>query len=361
MSRNSLGYRFKISSFGESHGKAIGVLIDGCPAGLDLNLDAIQKQLNRRKPGQSELTTSRDESEEFEILSGVFDNKTTGAPICITIPNTGAKSSDYEAIKDVYRPGHADFTYDQKYHIRDYRGGGRSSARITAAWVAAGNIAEQYLQQVSKIEVVAWVDRIYNIKSNVDTAFVTRDLVDESAVRCPDKNAASLMADAILVAKNEGDSLGGTIACVIRNCPAGLGEPVFGKIQAEIGHAILNLNAVKGIEFGDGFESSKRKGSENNDSFVNQDGHIATTTNHSGGMLGGISNGESIFFKVAFKPTSSIKKQQQTVDTSGNQIPLNIEGRHDPCVLPRAVPIIEALTALVMADLFLENQTARLK
>ena len=360
MARNSIGRLFTVTSFGESHGEAIGAIIDGCPAGLEISNEAIQNQLNRRRPGQSKITTPRIESDEFQILSGLYEGKTTGSPICIIIPNSGQKSSDYDTLKDVYRPGHADFTYIQKYEHRDHRGGGRSSARVTAGWVAAGNIAEQFLQHQTNIEILAWVDSIYTIQSNVDDNTVTRDIIDKSPVRCPDPNAAALMLTAIEEAKEQGDSLGGTITCIVRNCPQGLGEPVFGKLQAEIGHAMLNINAVKGIEFGTGFNATQKKGSENNDSFIAKGDRIGTHSNNAGGMLGGISNGETISFRIAFKPTSSIKITQDTVDVTGQRTTIQIDGRHDPCVLSRAVPIIESMTAIVLADLFLENKLAKL-
>lgn len=360
MARNSIGRLFTVTSFGESHGEAIGAIIDGCPAGLEISKKAIQNQLNRRRPGQSDITSPRIESDEFQILSGLYEGKTTGSPICIIIPNTGQKSSDYDTLKDVYRPGHADYTYTQKYQHRDHRGGGRSSARVTAGWVAAGNIAEQFLRQQSNIEILAWVDSIYSIQSTIDENTPTREIIDKSPVRCPDPNAAALMLTAIEDTKIQGDSLGGTITCIVRNCPEGLGEPVFGKLQAEIGHAMLNINAVKGIEFGSGFNATQKKGSENNDAFIRQGDKIGTRSNHAGGMLGGISNGETISFRVAFKPTSSIKISQETVDTKGLPTTINIDGRHDPCVLPRAIPIIESMTAIVLADLFLENKLARL-
>lgn len=360
MARNTLGQLFKVTSFGESHGELVGAIIDGCPAGLEISSEAIQQQLNRRRPGQSAISSPRSESDVFQIQSGIFEGRTTGAPICIIIPNTNQQSADYSALQHVYRPGHADYTYHQKYGNRDHRGGGRSSARVTAGWVAAGAIAEQLLQHQTQIEILAWVDSVYTVQSNIDPSSVSRALIDTSIVRCPDPAAAAEMINIIEEAREQGDSLGGTITCLIRNCPIGLGEPVFGKIQAEIGHAMLNINAVKGIEFGSGFGSSLRKGSENNDPFTLEAGTIKTTTNNAGGMLGGISNGEDIRFRIAFKPTSSIKIKQETIDTEGNKATINIDGRHDPCVLPRAVPIVESLTAIVLADLFLENKLSKL-
>jgi chorismate synthase len=360
LANNTLGKIFTATSFGESHGPAIGVVIDGCPAGLELDMEALQRQLDRRKPGQSNITTQRKEADTAKILSGVFENTTTGSPICILIENQDSKTSDYDALKNVYRPSHADFTYDTKYGSRDHRGGGRSSARVTAGWVAAGAIAEQLLQKKSEISIVAYVDRVHSITSEVNHIDLNRMLVDASTVRCPDLSASVIMETAIAEAKKDGDSLGGSITCVVRNCPAGIGEPVFGKLHAQLGRAMLSINAVKGTEFGDGFASSYRKGSENNDAFENTENGIGTTTNRSGGIQGGISNGEDIVFRIAFKPTATIAKNQNTVDSSGNSIELSASGRHDPCVLPRAVPIVEAMTALVLVDLLLENELAKI-
>ncbi|MBS3913874.1 MAG: chorismate synthase [Bacteroidetes bacterium] len=357
MARNTLGKILSITSFGESHGPAVGVVIDGFPAGFQIDEAAMYQQLSRRKPGQSEVTTNRKEEDKPVILSGIFEGITTGSPICIIIENKDQKPADYEKLKNVIRPGHADYTYNQKYGVRDYRGGGRSSARITAGWVVAGALADQFLQKKG-IEILAFVDRIYNIQA-ATIAPENRKQVDKSVVRCPDLKASKEMENAIAEAKSQGDSLGGSITCIIRNCPVGLGEPVFGKLHAKLGKAMLSINAVKGVEFGDGFASTYKKGSENNDVFFKDGEEIHTRSNHSGGMLGGISNGEEIYFKVGFKPASSIAKTQESVDVSGNKIDLNIEGRHDPCVLPRAVPIVEALTAVVLMDLWLENQLSK--
>jgi chorismate synthase len=359
LARNTIGKHFSVTSFGESHGEAVGAVIDGCPAGLELDMAAIQKQMDRRRPGQSNITTQRKETDAVRILSGIFQNKTTGSPICMLLENEDARSQDYDALAKVYRPGHADFTYDTKYGFRDHRGGGRSSARITAGWVAAGAIAEQFLQKKTSISIVAFVDRVHQISAQFQDQNITRELVDSSAVRCPDPVASAAMEKAILEAKENGDSLGGSITCIVYNCPAGIGEPVFGKLHAELGKAMLSINAVKGVEFGDGFASTYRKGSENNDAFVGSEKGITTATNHSGGIQGGISNGQNIVFRIGFKPTSTIAQTQQTVDKEGNSVELNAGGRHDPCVLPRAVPIVEALTAIILADLFLENESAK--
>jgi len=361
MADNTLGKLYRVTSFGESHGPAVGVVIDGLPAGIHIDLDVIRRQLQRRKPGQSIYTTQRLESDEFEILSGIYQGISLGSPICIVIRNQDQKSEDYDELAKVYRPGHADFTYDKKYGHRDHRGGGRSSARITAGWVAAGAIAEQVLQHLSDIEIVAWVDSVMNIRCSVKDR-PNRDQVDSSAVRCPDNAATAEIQRLIEKAKSEGNSLGGTIRCSITNCPAGIGEPVFGKLNARLSHALMNLNAVKGIEFGEGFQSSEMEGTEMNDSFyLNKLGEIVTRTNHSGGIQGGISNGQEILFRLAFKPTSTIAQVQNTVDEKGSEIQLQAIGRHDPCVLPRAVPIVESLAAIALLDLILESKISRIK
>lgn len=359
MARNTLGNLLNITSFGESHGELIGVVLDGFPANFAIDLNHIQQALNRRKPGQSALTTQRKESDEFRIVSGLFEGKSTGAPIAILIPNNDAKSQDYQDLKNLYRPSHADFTYEKKYGIRDYRGGGRSSARITAGWVAAGAIAEQYLMAKCDIEIVSWVSSIYNIHADVNANIINRSEVETSIIRCPDDAASALMELEIEMARTQGDSLGGTIQTVIRNCPIGIGEPVFGKLNAQLAHALFSINAVKGVEFGDGFDMSSKKGSEANDAFVNRDGKISTQTNHSGGIQGGISNGEDIQFRTAFKPTATIKTEQNTVNSQGVATKLSAAGRHDPCVVPRAVPIVDAMTAMVLMDLWLENTLSK--
>jgi len=360
MAENTLGKTLKITSFGESHGAYIGVIIDGFPSNFLIDIEDLQNALNRRRPGQSHLTTQRKEDDKFQIISGVFEGRTTGATITILIPNNDAKPTDYEPLKDVYRPSHADFTYQSKYGLRDYRGGGRSSARITAGWVAAGALAEQFLKSVSGIEIVSWVDSVYSVQAEVNEKIITREEIETSVVRCPDDAAAARMEVEIEMAKTEGDSLGGTIRALIRNCPVGLGEPVFGKINAKLGHALLSINAVKGVEFGDGFDFAKFKGSEMNDALAMDGNKITALTNHSGGMQGGISNGADIRFRVAFKPTATISKEQQTVTSDGTETTLSAAGRHDPCVLPRAVPIVDAVTALVLMDLWLENRIAQI-
>jgi chorismate synthase len=346
---NTIGNLFKITSFGESHGSAIGVVIDGCPALLEIDLNFIQAQLNKRRPGQSEVSTSRQEKDLVDIISGVFEGKSTGAPITLIIKNEDSNSSDYDHLKDVFRPSHADYTYQKKYGIRDYRGGGRSSARITAAWVAAGAIAQLLIKKYH-IHINAYVSQIHRIKLEIPYAKVDWAEIEKNEIRCPHAETANLMKQEIANAKAEGDSLGGIISCVISNCPIGLGEPVFGKLNAKLAHAVMSINAVKGIQFGEGFQSTNYKGSELNDSFITQNGKISTLTNHSGGIQGGISNGEDIYFETVFKPTATIHKRQKTVDIEGNAIPLEAFGRHDPCVVPRAVPIIEAITAAVIAD-----------
>ncbi len=348
---NSFGEKFKITTFGESHGAAIGVVIDGCPAGIELDLQKIQFELNRRKPGQSAITSARKEADEFEILSGVFEGKTLGTPIAIIVRNEDAKSKDYEYLKDTYRPSHADYTYEQKYGIRDYRGGGRSSARETVARVAAGAIAKQLLEKRG-IKITAFVKQVGNIKLDKHYSTLDFNTIENNIVRCPDEDTAQQMISAIEAVKKEGDTLGGTIQCVIENVEAGLGEPVFNKLHAVLAHAMLSINAAHGFEYGSGFEGASKKGSENNDEYENVDGKIRTKTNNAGGILGGISTGEDIYFNVAFKPIATILKKQQSVNSKGEEITLQNEGRHDPCVLPRAVPIVEAMAALVIVDLF---------
>ena len=358
MAGNSLGILFKLTTFGESHGKAIGGIIDGCPAGLELDLEAIQLELDRRKPGQSDLTTQRKESDSVEFLSGIFEGTTTGTPIAFTIPNADQRSKDYGNLKDVYRPSHADYAYEVKYGIRDHRGGGRSSARETACRVVAGAIAKQILLKQG-VEIRSYVSAIGLVdvqKSHAELDFS----VPENEVRCPDSEAATAMRSAIEEARDEGETLGGVITGVALNVPAGLGEPVFDKLHAELGKAMLGINAVKGFEIGSGFAAAKMKGSEHNDTFELVDGKPTTTTNFSGGIQGGISNGMDIVFRVAFKPVASISKKQQTITKDGEETELEIKGRHDPCVVPRAVPIVEAMTALVLADFHLRNRSIRI-
>ena len=360
MKGNSFGKAFSITTFGESHGPGIGVIIDGCPAGLPIDESEIAAQLARRKPGQSALASQRKESESFEILSGIFEGKATGTPICILIRNEDARSEDYEHIKESYRPSHADFSWDQKFGFRDYRGGGRSSARETAARVAAGAIAFQFLK-ISGIQIQAFVQQVGNISARQDYTQLDLSKTGSNAVCCPDPEPAKAMEELILKVKEEKDSIGGMIRCVCKGVPPGLGEPVFDKLHAELGKAMLSINAVKGFQIGSGFDSLEKRGSENNDIFYTEAGKIRTKTNHSGGIQGGISNGEDIWFDVAFKPVSTLMQDQESVDKEGNSIILEGKGRHDPCVVPRAVPIVEAMAALVLADFLLRSRMDRLE
>ena len=353
MAGNTFGSIFKITTFGETHGGSVGCVIDGCPSGLALSEEDIQKDLDRRRPGQSDITTQRKEADAVEIHSGVFDGKTTGTPIMFLVRNTDARSKDYEHLKDVFRPSHADYTYLQKYGIRDFRGGGRASARETLARVAAGAVARKFLEEKARIEIVAFVEQIKNIKSVVDIETVDQKDVDTTIVRCPDQIAAKKMIDLIKKIGSEGDSAGGVIRCIVRHTPPGLGEPVFDKLSARLGYAMMSIPAVKGFEIGSGFAGTTQKGSEHNDSFMVEEGIVKTRTNNSGGIQGGISNGETIHFRVAFKPTSTIRKQQETITTNKQPVQLSASGRHDPCVLPRAVPIVEAMAALTIMDYYL--------
>jgi len=355
MARNSIGKNITITSFGESHGDSVGVVIDGFPSNFTIDLNALQSFVDRRKPGQSDITTPRKEADTVKILSGFYNGKSLGSPIAIVIPNLDAKPADYEALKDVYRPGHADWLYQEKYQHRDHRGGGRSSARITAGWVAAGALAIQYLKQQG-IQVTAWVNQVWTIQAPDAVNTPSPDSIEHNKVRCWHPETADEMIAAISQAKNDGDSLGGVIRCVVDGMPAGVGEPVFGKLQAILGLYLLNINAVKGIAFGDGFSSSTMKGSEHNDELTMVEGRIQGVSNHAGGIVGGMSTGDAIQMDVAFKPTSTIALTQQTVDVNGNQVELSATGRHDPCVLPRAVPIIEAMTALAIMDLLIETR-----
>ncbi|MEZ4803178.1 MAG: chorismate synthase [Gelidibacter sp.] len=350
MAGNSFGTLFKLTTFGESHGPAIGGIIDGCPAGIALDLDAIQSEMNRRKPGQSEIVTQRKEPDTVEFLSGIFEGQTTGTPIGFIIKNTNQKSKDYSHIKDVYRPSHADYTYEKKYGIRDYRGGGRSSARETACRVVAGAIAKQVLKDVKIHAYTSSVGDLFLEKPYQNLDF---SKIETNDVRCPDEAIANQMIEKIKSVRKEGDTIGGTVTCVIQNVPIGLGEPVFDKLHANLGKAMLSINAVKGFEYGSGFCGAKMKGSEHNDLF-NADG--TTKTNLSGGIQGGISNGMDIYFRVAFKPVATIIQKQNTLDNQGNIVEMQGKGRHDPCVVPRAVPIVEAMTALVLADFWLLNK-----
>ena len=355
---NSYGTLFKISTFGESHGPAIGVVIDGCPAGLAIDESFIQSELNRRKPGQSRITTQRKEEDTFKILSGVFEGKSTGTPIALVIENQDQRSKDYSHIAESFRPSHADYTYEVKYGNRDYRGGGRSSARETAARVAAGAIAKLLLKKIG-VEVFAFVSRVGEIQA---PHYTTLDLskTEDNIVRCPDAATAEKMIALIDQVRLDRDTIGGIVTGVIKNSPAGLGEPVFDKLHAELGKAMLSINAVKGFEYGSGFEGISLRGSQHNDEFYNDGGKIRTKTNLSGGVQGGISNGEDIYFNVAFKPVATIMQDQASVDKSGNEVTVSGKGRHDPCVVPRAVPIVEAMAALVMADFALRSKVSKL-
>lgn len=354
---NSYGTLFRISTFGESHGPAIGVIIDGCPAGLTIDERFIQSELNRRKPGQSKITTQRQEDDTFKILSGVFEGKSTGTPIAIIIENQDQRSKDYSHIQNTFRPSHADYTYEVKYGNRDYRGGGRSSARETAARVAAGAIAKLLLKQ-SGVDIAAYVSQVGDIKAGHYTQL---DLgkTEDNIVRCPDQLTAEKMIALIDAVRLDRDTIGGIVTCVIKGTPAGLGEPVFDKLHAELGKAMLGINAVKGFEYGSGFAGITLRGSQHNDEFYNEQGKIRTKTNHSGGVQGGISNGEDIYFNVAFKPVATIMQDQQSVDKDGNEATVSGKGRHDPCVVPRAVPIVEAMAALVLADFMLRARTSK--
>jgi chorismate synthase len=349
---------FRVTTFGESHGPALGAVVDGCPPGLALSVEDLARDLSRRRPGQSLLTTQRREEDAPRILSGVHDGKTTGTPIAIEIANEDARPADYDEIAEKYRPSHADFTYDAKFGLRDPRGGGRASARETAARVAAGAIARKLLRERVGVEVIAWVERVHAIEARVDPAKVTAESVEASPVRCPDAGAAKDMEAAIDAARREGDSLGGVVACVARNVPPGWGDPIFDKLEADLAKAMLSLPAAKGFESGDGFAGTLLKGSEHNDPFEpgSAKGSVCAPTNRAGGILGGISSGEPVFLRVAFKPTATIRKSQKTVDREGNPTELAARGRHDPCVLPRAVPIVEAMALLVLADHWLRHE-----
>ncbi len=356
---DSLGKIFRITNWGESHGKAIGVVIEGCPALLNLKKEDIQKELDRRRPGQSIATTARNEKDIVEILSGVFNGKTTGSPITLIIYNKDIKKKDYADLKEKYRPSHADFTMEKKYGIRDFYGGGRSSARITAANVAAGAVAKKILRKAG-IEIIAYVKKIKNISANIIPENVKKKDVESSIIRCPDKKASEKILDLIKKTKQEGDSLGGIIECIIKNVPPGLGEPVFDKLDADLAKAMLSINATKGFEIGSGFKACDMLGSEHNDPFAIKDNKVVTLTNNSGGVQGGISNGMPIIFRVAFKPTSTIMKKQKTLDINNKETEIIGKGRHDPCVLPRAAPIVEAMAAIVLADHYLRQRTIKI-
>ncbi len=356
---NSFGKLFKITTFGESHGFALGVIIEGCPAGLKIDEEKIRLEMQRRKPGQSKITTQRKEEDEIQILSGVFEGQTTGTPIGIVIPNSDQKSKDYSHISDKFRPSHADYTYFEKYGIRDYRGGGRSSARETAARVAAGAVAKQLLE-TKGVTVQAFVSQVGEL--TLEKSYQELDLskAEDNIIRCPDPETAERMIELIDSVRLERDTIGGVVTCVIKNTPVGIGEPVFDRLHAELGKAMLSINAVKGFEYGSGFEGVKMRGSQHNDTFVKEGEKIHTLTNHSGGIQGGISNGEDIYFRVAFKPVATIMQDQESLNESGESVIVSGKGRHDPCVVPRAVPIVEAMAALVIADYILLAKSNKL-
>lgn len=351
---NTYGKIFKISTFGESHGRAVGVIVDGCPPGFPIDEVYIQQELKRRKPGQSKITTQRQEEDKIEILSGVFEGKSTGTPIAMMVWNADAKSHDYAHIADKYRPSHADYTYQEKYGIRDYRGGGRSSARETLARVAAGAIAKQYLAQLG-ISIQAYVSQAGPIKLEKPYQQLDLSKTEDNIVRCPDPEYAEKMIALIDETRKNRDTIGGVVFCVIQGSPAGLGEPVFDKLHAELGKAMLSINAVKGFEYGSGFAGVEMYGSQHNDVIYSEGGKVKTKTNFSGGIQGGISNGEDIYFRVAFKPVATLMKDQDSINEQGEQVTVSGKGRHDPCVVPRAVPIVEAMAAIVLLDFYLRN------
>ncbi len=367
MMRNTFGNLFTLTTFGESHGIAVGGVIDGFPAGIDIDMEFIQSELNRRRPGQSHITTSRNEADKVEFLSGVFEGKSTGTPIGFEVRNQNQHSQDYENMRCLFRPSHADFTYYEKYGIRDHRGGGRSSARITIARCVGGALAKLALRQLG-ICITAYTSQVGNIKLENDYHKYDLTTVENNPVRCPDQAKAKEMEEFIAAVKADGDTIGGIITCIIQGCPVGMGEPEFGKLHAQLGAAMLGINAVKGFEYGEGFAGVTARGSEQNDVFIpaggnNQNGEfscITTKTNHSGGIQGGLSNGQDIYFRVAFKPVATLLMEQDTVDLEGNPTKLTARGRHDPCVLPRAVPVVEAMAAMVILDNYLMNQTIRL-
>jgi chorismate synthase len=356
---NSFGNIFRLTSFGESHGKAIGGVIDGFPSGIAVDEDFVQKELDRRRPGQSLLTTQRREPDKVEFLSGIFEGKSTGCPIGFVVWNKNQHSEDYDELKSVFRPSHADYTYDIKYGIRDYRGGGRSSARETISRVVAGALAKLALRQIG-VDITAYTSQVGDIALDMDYRKYDFNLIEQNDVRCPDPDKAKEMSDLILKVKRENDTIGGVVTCVVKGCPIGLGQPVFGKLQAALGHAMLSINAVKGFEYGAGFEGLNQRGSQQNDAFFNDNGQVRTRTNNSGGIQGGISNGEDIYFRTAFKPVATVLMEQETVNIDGIDTTLKPRGRHDPCVLPRAVPIVEAMTAMTILDYYLIDKTTQL-
>jgi len=356
---NTYGKIFKITTFGESHGTGVGVVLDGCPAGIEVNEEYIQEELDRRKPGQSKITTQRQEADQVKILSGVFEGKSTGTPISLVVYNADARSKDYSHIADSFRPSHADYTYQQKYGHRDYRGGGRSSARETLARVAAGAIAKKILKQLG-VEIFSYVSQAGPIKLNKSYQDLDLSKIEDNIVRCPDNEVAEKMIDFIDMTRKNRDTVGGVVSCVIKGTPVGLGEPVFDKLHAELGKAMLSINAVKGFEYGSGFEGVEKFGSEHNDEFYIENGKVKTKTNYSGGIQGGISNGEDIYFRVAFKPVATLMMDQDSVDKNGNSVTVSGKGRHDPCVVSRAVPIVDAMAAVVILDFYLRNKAITL-
>jgi chorismate synthase len=356
--RNTFGHLFTLTTFGESHGEAVGGVVDGMPAGVTIDMNFIQHELDRRRPGQSRITTNRKEADKVRFLSGIFEGKSTGAPIGFMVENTNQHSNDYDNMRDLFRPSHADFTYFSKYGIRDHRGGGRSSARITISRCVGGALAKLVLRELG-ISIQAYTSQVGNIALDRDYRKYDLSKTETNIVRCPDMEKALLMEQYIADVKADGDTVGGIISCVVKGCPVGLGEPEFDKLHAQLGAAMLSINAVKGFEYGEGFSDVTARGSEQNDIFVSKNGHITTLTNHSGGIQGGISNGQDIFFRVAFKPVATVLKEQSTVTKDGHSTTLTARGRHDPCVLPRAVPIVEDMTAMVLLDNYLMNKTVR--
>lgn len=357
---NTFGHIFTLTTFGESHGEGVGGVIDGMPAGITVDMDFIQRELNRRRPGQSNITTARNEADKVEVLSGVFEGKTTGTPIGFLVRNADHHSQDYERLRCLFRPSHADYAYQQKYGIRDHRGGGRTSARITISRCVGGAFAKLVLRQMD-IGVTAYTSQVGDIALDPDYHRYDLSTTEQNAVRCPDARKAREMEDLIKEVKSKGDTIGGIITCVITGCPAGIGEPEFDKLHAALGSAMLSINAVKGFEYGEGFAFASCRGSEVNDVFYSDNGRISTLTNHSGGIQGGVSNGQDIYFRVAFKPVATILQDQDTVDLEGNSIRFKASGRHDPCVLPRAVPIVEAMAAMVLLDYILLGKSAKMR
>ncbi len=357
--RNTFGNIFTLTTFGESHGPAVGGVVDGMPAGIKIDMDFIQHELDRRRPGQSRITTSRKESDRVELLSGVFEGYTTGTPIGFIVRNENQHSHDYENLRELFRPSHADYTYYNKYGVRDHRGGGRTSARITISRCVAGALAKLVLHQMG-ISIQAYTSQVGPIALDFDYKKYDLSKTEENAVRCPDAEKAKQMEQLITEVKGEGDTIGGVISCVVKGCPVGIGEPEFGKLHAQLGAAMLSINAVKGFEYGEGFEGASWRGSQQNDVFLSKGDSVTTRTNHSGGIQGGLSNGQDIYFRVAFKPVATLLREQETIDIEGNATTFKAQGRHDPCVLPRAVPVVEAMAAMVILDNVLLNKTVKI-